>query len=112
MHTLTLNDAGIQNRSTADIRLGLQTVWLGFATMRQYNPMAGHLFSPIYIYFHDPSTSSASSFDAVYEWPTGVTLSAALDSVFDIAHRSADRPSDLTLDKKQILAELRAATAL
>lgn len=96
----------IRVSSTVDIRLGSQEAWFAFGTMRQFNQQRQQLFSPICIYFHDPATTTTSDFETVYEWASGVTLSAALDAAYDTARRHAACPAGLTIDKDQVVADL------
>ena len=76
------------------VQLGHQSAWFGFATMRQFNQQSRQLFSPIYTYFQDPTLHPDRTFDAYYEWRSGVSLGAALDGAIDAArhHASHERP--------------------
>jgi hypothetical protein len=99
----------LRNETTVDIRLGSQEAWLCFATMRQFNPQRQQLFAPIYIYFHDPASTTSSTFEALYEWASGVTLGSALSAAYDTARRHNACPAGLTIDRDQVVADLRQA---
>jgi hypothetical protein len=102
----------LRNKTQVDIRLDSQSAWICFATMRQFNHQTQKLYAPIYIYFHDPASTASATFEDIYQWASGVTLRSALDATYDIARRNNACPPGLTMDKDQILADLRRAVDL
>jgi len=93
--------------SGLSIRVPGHDLWLRFATTRQFDQMALELYSPIYVHFSDPDVKPSPSFDEIESWRTGVTLSEALDKVFEKVRNSGRFPDNsVRFDRWEVLEAL------
>jgi hypothetical protein len=96
-------------RTEVYVKLNAVDAWLGFATFKQYQQ--GIEFTPVHIYYRDPTQKERPKLDSTVPWQSGMTGRQLMERVANTLQADGRFPGRDKFDPKKALDELRNQVA-